>query len=197
MSILRKVKAVERLFDALDRDISAFKAESGLHCPSGCGKCCTKANIEANPLEFLPFAFHCFQDGSIYDRYEQLKGMDNPEICMNIRTMMSGADNGFCSQYKHRGLICRLFGFSARRNKYGEPNIIACGIIKDQLAEKQGLGYQLVDNSLPYSTYYYSRLAAIDSRLSQEVMPINQAIKRAFEEVMSYYAYRRPPKKVV
>jgi hypothetical protein len=37
---------------------------------------------------------------------------------------------------------------------------------------------------------YYMQLAAIDFKLANEQMQINQAIKRALELVMTYYMYR-------
>jgi len=37
---------------------------------------------------------------------------------------------------------------------------------------------------------YYMQLHAIDMDLTREFYPINEAIKRAIEVVLSYYAYR-------
>ena len=63
MAIEQKVRQVEELFDRLEKEIKAFKSETNLHCLSGCGKCCSKPNIDASPLEFLPWAFHLFLNG--------------------------------------------------------------------------------------------------------------------------------------
>ena len=63
MSIERRVQLVESLFNQLDQEIDVFQKSSGLGCVSGCGKCCTYANVEASPLEFLPWAFHLFLKG--------------------------------------------------------------------------------------------------------------------------------------
>lgn len=60
MSIESKVRLVELLFDRLENEITDFKLQTNLHCLSGCGKCCTKPDIDASPLEFLPWAFHLF-----------------------------------------------------------------------------------------------------------------------------------------
>ena len=68
MSIVRKVKAVERIFNELEEEINNFKSLTNLHCLSGCGKCCTKPDIEASPLEFLPLAFEWFKAGVAHQK---------------------------------------------------------------------------------------------------------------------------------
>jgi len=37
---------------------------------------------------------------------------------------------------------------------------------------------------------YYMRMHAIDPDLSRDFYPINQAIRKAIEAVLQYYAYR-------
>ena len=58
MSIEHKVQLVEELFGRLENEITNFKSETNLHCLTGCGQCCSKPNIDASPLEFLPWAFY-------------------------------------------------------------------------------------------------------------------------------------------
>jgi hypothetical protein len=57
MSLEEKVNLVKAVFEKLDKEIAAFQSWSGLHCKFGCGKCCTKPDIEATILEFLPFIY--------------------------------------------------------------------------------------------------------------------------------------------
>ena len=63
MSIAHKVQLVEALFDRLEKEIVVFQAQSQLNCCIGCGACCSTPEIEASPLEFLPWAFHLFLNG--------------------------------------------------------------------------------------------------------------------------------------
>ena len=63
MSIERRVQLVENLFYQLEQEIAEFEQVSGMYCVSGCGKCCTYPDVEASPLEFLPWAFHLFLNG--------------------------------------------------------------------------------------------------------------------------------------
>lgn len=196
MSIARKVRSVERLFELLDQEITAFKSETKLYCVTGCGHCCTKPDIDATPLEFLPFAFHLFLTGQAEITLEKLK-LDSSGICMIYAPLsLTDKDNGSCSEYKHRGLICRLFGYGASRDKYGELRLATCKIIK----EGQIKTYKEATNSIakglevPIFSDYYHKLAQIDFRLGNTIVPINKAIELAIEEVLHHYAYRPLPR---
>ena len=169
--------------------MKSFQKWSSLGCKSGCGKCCFKADIEATVLEFLPFAHHLFEQNVAYDWLEKLK-VRGDTICAILEPTKAGA--GLCSEYPYRGLICRLFGFSARTDKYGKREFVTCQVIKTEQSE----GYQKtvdgirLDASVPVMNQYYMRLHAIDRDLTRDFYPINEAIKRAIETVLHYYAYR-------
>jgi Fe-S-cluster containining protein len=184
-----KVKAVEEVFDNLDKEIGSFQQWSGLHCGWGCGKCCFKADIEATILEFLPFAAHLHREGKAFEWLEKLK-VNESSICLILNPTQHGA--GLCSEYKHRGLICRLFGYSARTNKYGAKELVTCQVIKSE----QGTNFEVAASKVaqgaevPVMNQYYMRLHAIDHELTREFFPINEAIKRAIEVILHYYAYQ-------
>jgi uncharacterized protein len=189
MSIEEKVKQVEFVFEKLDFEISQFQKNTTLHCKFGCGKCCFKPDIEATTLEFLPFAYHLYQQNLAETWLEKLQ-VNTSTLCVILNSNQSGA--GLCSQYKHRGLICRLFGFSARTNKYSKRELITCQLIKteqkqwfDEAEMKIGQGLEV-----PIMSNYYMQLHAIDFELTREFYPINKAISKAIETVLQYYAYR-------
>jgi hypothetical protein len=99
---------------------------------------------------------------------------------------------GMCTQYEHRGLICRLFGFSARTNKYAKREFITCQTIKTGQPEAYDDTVRAVESGsvIPVINQHYMRLHAIDADLAQEFYPINEAIRHAIETVLHYYAYR-------
>ena len=184
-----KVQEVETVFNKLDQEIASFQSWSGLHCKFGCGKCCFKPDIEATILEFLPFAHYLYKQGKAFDWLEKLKSNDS-DICQILNPTQSGA--GLCSEYPHRGLICRLFGYSARTNKYSERELVTCQIIKSEQSENYN---QALDNiaqgkHVPMMNQYYMQLHAIDIDLTRDFYPINKAIRKAIETVLHYYAYR-------
>jgi hypothetical protein len=55
----------------------------------------------------------------------------------------------------------------------------------DQSIEKIDGGLEV-----PVMNQFYMQLHAIDYDLTQKQYPINEAIRRAIEEVLQYYSYR-------
>lgn len=190
MSIERKVQLVENLFSKLEQETAQFAQSSGLSCVSGCGKCCTYPNVEASPIEFLPWAFHLFLNGEAEKTIIQLKKTQS--LTCFIYKPLSLINQGRCSNYKYRGLICRLFGFAANTDKYGNLRLATCKIIKEGQAENYNSTAQSISKGLyvPVFTEYYMQLNQIDCYLGNIILPINKALKLALEEVLQHYAYR-------
>jgi uncharacterized protein len=188
MEMEEKIRAVEALFEKLDEHIASFQNTSGLHCKWGCGKCCYKPDIEATVLEFLPFAHYLYRNDLAFEWLEKLS--EQQETCFILNPLQSGA--GMCSQYRHRGLICRLFGYSARTNKYGTKELVTCQIIKSEQEQSYNDATKSIINGIdvPVMSNYYMQLHAIDYNLAQQFFPINEAIKRSIEAILHYYAYR-------
>lgn len=180
---------VEAVFDKLDGEIAAFQSATTLHCAWGCGKCCFKADIEATTLEFLPFALHLYRQSLATEWLERLQTTQST-ICLILNP--TSRSQGLCSEYKHRGLICRLFGYSARTNKHGEKELVTCQVIKTEQTDAFRKTETMIAGGLPVPvmSQYYFQLMAIDQDLTKEFYPINVAIRKAIETVLHYYAYR-------
>lgn len=193
MSIERKVQLVEDLFHQLEQETTAFAKVSGMSCVSGCGKCCTYPDVEASPLEFLPWAFHLFLNGEAENTLLKLKEK-NSSTCL-IYQPLSIIDQGSCSNYKYRGLICRLFGSAASTDKYGKLRLATCKIIKEGQTDAYNSNLEALSKglSVPIFSTYYMQLNQIDFHLGNIILPINKALKIAIEEVLHYYAYRPFP----
>lgn len=189
LSIPEKVQAVEEVFKALDEHIASFQASTHLHCKFGCGKCCFKSDIEATAIEFLPFAYSLYKQDLAFDWLMKLRDNKDP-LCLILNP--TSDKQGLCSEYAYRGLICRLFGYSARTNKYGKKELVTCQIIKtEQSADFKSAEAMIAEGTeVPVMSAYYMKLRSIDQQLAQDFYPINEAIKRAIETVLHYYAYR-------
>lgn len=189
MSLIQKVQAIEEVFMHLDQEMGKFQAWSTLGCKLGCGKCCYKPDIEATVLEFLPFAHYLYDHDQAFDWLNKIQE-NQSNICLIFEPTKPGG--GSCSQYPYRGLICRLFGFSARTDKYGQRELVTCQIIKAEQADAFAETVKKIQSggSVPVMNHYYMRLHAIDGDLARDFYPINEAIKRAIETVLHYYAYR-------
>lgn len=192
MSIERRVQLVEALFHQLEEETAQFQEESGIGCAAGCGKCCTYPDIEASPIEFLPWAFHLFLNGEAEKMLDTLNKTDSL-TCLIFKP--SSSVQGRCTNYKYRGLICRLFGFAANTDKYGNLRLATCKIIKEGQADKYNSTAEAITKGLyvPVFTEYYMQLNQIDFNLGNIMLPVNKALKMALEEVLQYYAYRPFP----
>ena len=193
MSIAQKVIKIEALFGELDSEINAFQTSTQLKCLPGCGRCCTHNEVDASPLEFLPWAYQLYLKGETTQVLEALSEKTN-NICHNYNLIGLLEDGkGSCGTYHFRGLICRLFGYAANTDKYGKLRLATCKIIK----EDQALAFQDAENMItkglpiPVFTHYYMRLSQIDQHLGNTIVPINKALKIAIEEVLHYYMYRK------
>lgn len=195
MSIESKVRQVELLFERLDGEISKFQVQTSLSCIAGCGKCCTTPDIDASPLEFLPWAFHLFLNGEAEKTLIELKNTTNPLCHIYQPLSLLNTHSGRCGNYKYRGLICRLFGYASSRDKMGQLRLATCIIIKEGQNSRYKNAEEAIKNGLyvPVFTDYYMNLNQIDFYLGNTILPINQALKIAIEEVLNYYIYRPLP----
>lgn len=190
MNLFEKSEAVRKLFQELDEESKQFHAESGMSCISGCGFCCANPEIPASPLEFLPLAFDLFEKGIAEEIANQLALQDKLGNCIVYRSQNEDETKGFCGNYTNRGLICRLFGSSARKTKYGQKELITCKILKAEKKEAYTLTSSQINMGMeiPVATGMYTRLADVDEYLANQY-PVNQAILMALELVLRYKFY--------
>ena len=192
MNLQEKSLEVRKVFEELDIDIKAFLEASKLTCISGCGFCCSNPKVSASVFEFLPLAFDLYEKGKTEKALELLEGESENRYCIIYKSASPDNSTGFCSDYSNRGLICRLFSSSSRKNKEGKKEIITCKKIK----EKKEIFFEKASKDInesmpiPSSSTTYSKLYNIDFLLTSEQLPINKAIKKAIEAVLTYKYYQ-------
>ena len=179
----------------LELEIIEFQDKSTLRCVAGCGKCYANPEINASPLEFLPWAFYLFLNGKAETVLSVLFKTDISTCYIFNPLSLLEINRGNCSNYQYRGLICRLFGFGANKDKYERYRLSTCKIIKDGQKEAfESTSIAINDGlAVPIFTDYYMRLSQIDFRLGNIILPINKALIFAIQEVLQYYAYRPMP----
>jgi Fe-S-cluster containining protein len=180
------IKSVTRIFREADLHIATFQFQSKLSCAPNCGWCCTKSNIEATVLEFLPAAYNLYLSGQFNTILDSIENKTDT-LCVFYNPF---SDEGFCSYYHTRGLVCRLFGFSKKTDKTGAHTLVTCKPIK------QLINFKNMQNILPDApemSEYYLRLYGIDPSLAIHYLPINQSIKKALEIVLLHFQYKKKP----
>jgi Fe-S-cluster containining protein len=185
--MLDKIRKVERLFKKLDQESEKFGKQSKLRCLTNCNLCCLKEGLEANVLEFLPLANYLVKN-NLHE--EALKLLDtNPEHCINLAKSQDPGKTAGCSIYTQRGLICRLFGFSAVRDKNSKLAIYTCVHIKNNFPQEFATATTKINGgmSIPVVSDFYYQLYFIDNQLANDYNPINISIRKAIEKVAYYY----------
>ena len=196
MNLLEKSKAIETLFGELEAQSKQFHAEAGMGCISGCGFCCSNPEVPASALEFLPLAFDLYDKGQAEELAAQLAATQSKGVCVVYRAQSPDLSKGFCGNYTKRGLICRVFGASARMNtKTNQKELITCKQLKSERPEAfQAVSARInADLDIPLAPAYYTRLKDIDEALTV-LQPVNEAILLALELVLRYRFYEEEDK---
>jgi len=192
MNIESKIRAVERLFKILEKDINELQAETGIHCLENCIKCCTTPRIEATVLEFYPLAYHLFKTGQTKGVLAKIEQVNDPTICPALNYLNIDGTKPGCTQYKYRGLICRLFTYNYGTDKYGVRRINTCKTIKLEQPLQVDTANKILQTKTigPRASNYYSQLQVIDFNEAKRLYPIGSAIKIAIETILTTFYYR-------
>ena len=190
LNLEEKSLAVLKVFKELEDEAREFTSKSGLTCVTGCGACCANPQIPASPLEFLPLAFDFYNKGIAESILTLLETGDDEGNCIVYRAHPTNEKSGYCTNYLNRGMICRLFGASARKNKYGSKDIIICKTLKEGKKEFFEEATKRINSDLPIpnASKYYMFLDEIDDSLTKQ-MSINKAITFALELVLRFKFY--------
>lgn len=184
MNLTAKIRATTRIFNEADRQVAKFRGSSGLGCVQGCHMCCLNPNIHTTVMEFLPLAAQLVDSGrheAILARIES----GNDRTCV-VFNPFSGP--GSCSMYEQRGLICRLFGFTARTTREGAPQLVTCEPIRQRMEKTPEM---ITVAMAPQMSVYYMKLFGIDPYLSVRYLPINESIEQAVHLVAMGTKFRK------
>lgn len=185
--MLHKIRQVEQVFKQLDKQTEKFGKQSNLKCLTNCNLCCLKKNLEANVLEFLPLAFYLVKNNLHEAALEMIA--NNPEHCINLAKSQVPGHTAGCSNYEHRGMVCRLFGFSGIKDKNSKLAIYTCSHMKNEypLEFKSALDRINSGLEIPMVTDFYYQIYFIDTYLANDYNPINISIQKAIEKAAYYF----------
>ncbi len=174
---------ITSFFAECDARIIQFQNHYAIRCLPGCGTCCEYPSIRASILEFIPLACKLWDTGRAEQVYRELNAAVT--ICPFYIDFPDGPVKGRCSEYAHRGLICRIFGFMSVR-EHGSFRFSSCAFIKQLHKETLGgISSDILGQCLPTASELRKKFAAIDPELARPEFHIVMAIKRAVEYVYS------------
>ena len=176
-----------------DRMTKATILATGLRCPDRCGKCCRNRKVWATVLECLPLAEYFYSIGDeekiLAETEDRIR--DDDAGCILYRPDMANRDNGRCSTYPFRPLVCRLFGIAYRRNKSNEKELSLCKVIKERHSEFRAPRTPKEGKAIDTPVYQdcFITVASLHPGLGYRSFLINSAIKQAVEYL--YWKYPR------
>ncbi|MBN1897299.1 MAG: YkgJ family cysteine cluster protein [Spirochaetes bacterium] len=179
-------KKVHKIYSQLDRQIESFKRATGLECLDPCGQCCLNPHVEATILEMLPLSLHLLGTGQAEFWLDRIYERESNTKCIFFQNSPDTPHHGQCLFYNKRALICRLFNFSAIKNKKDRWLLVSCKRLKDSSSEKVIKAQEMIDNGLdvPKMNIYAMRIFNINVHLGSKYYPINMAFKIALETVL-------------
>ena len=178
------------LYEDIDRQTLNFARQTGLHCKPSCGACCENPNIETTLPEVLPLAVYLWSRSQAKHTLEIIQSNKSGGICVFYHPFADAKGQGGCRVYAYRPGLCRLFGFSMRCDKHGEPLLMTCKIIKESQAHAYCQAQQL-HHGAPLLSDHFLRVFNIDPVGGQKFLWINQAVGLALEKVGFYMALEK------
>lgn len=184
--VTARIRHVRRIYADVDREMRGFRKAAGLGCPGRCGHCCANSNVETTVLEMLPLAQELLRRGEAERWCQEADTKDFPGQCVFYAPDENSPDQGRCRVYAWRPLICRMFGFTGNRDKYGRLRLVACRVMK-QLSPhllEEALGSVDAGKSRPpVMADFVMRASMVDPELSKDSLGINEAFQKAVERL--------------
>ena len=181
----RVVTDVQSLFDRIDRQTQKFADQTGLKCRKGCGACCENPEIETTVAELLPLAVYLWSMDLGEDTLQATRSKASQSVCVFYKPDPVIKGHGCCGIYPYRPGLCRFFGFSARKDKYGKAELVTCKIIKDSQPDvcKRVQAELQKGMEAPLLTELGHLVCGLDPVHGREQLPINQAIALSLQKV--------------
>jgi Fe-S-cluster containining protein len=171
---------LQKLFEDMSSEFSQFQKKAGLLCPEGCGRCCVNPEIEASPLEFIPWALHIYDQGQLEEWLDKLEN-NQQEICL-LYLSGSSEGKGSCSFYPWRPSVCRMFGVAGTLNKRREINLSICRYLKLEHPDWE----KTPTEGAPLMADHSLALSSLDPQLMTKKVPLNEAMKIALHKIALY-----------
>ncbi len=175
---------VLEVYRILDEAVAGFVARTGLSCPEGCGHCCSSEKVEATVLECIPLAFELFRTMQAELILKRLQKNEDEKRCVLYRPDFTEAGLWGCTQYRHRVVVCRLFGFAGNPDRQGIPRLAMCRIMKEKTGTQEA-SILLDDQTSPMPLFVDAglRITSLHPGSGTVRMPINAALREALLKV--------------
>jgi len=194
--------AVNKIYQDLEGKQAIFIKETGIHCPAGCGDCCTRFEPDILPVEAEFLAMQMLQKEGVDPaaeivRMENLSEQFSQGVCpmqqYNValsvtteRAAIAPAIAGACTVYSGRPLVCRIFGFASYADKTGNPVYVPCKLMTQTEESLQGTSKILA----PIATAYGTRMESLRPQDAVQRLFLRKALVRAFQKIGMMFSFK-------
>jgi Fe-S-cluster containining protein len=176
-----------KIYQEMSDSFSFYQSSVGLNCLPSCGRCCMNPEIEASLHEMIPMALVIFKSGKCNEWIDKLTLAKN-SLCLALIPGEKEGE-GKCGYYQERPSLCRMFGVAGYINKHHKVSVSICKYIKEA-HQFTNFPTHHKEDEIPIMSDWSLKLMALDPRLNQDKMPINNALLLALEKVALYAQYR-------
>ena len=192
LSKQKQVKTLLKLYKEADEEVERFRRATYLRCLPHCGECCRTACVAVSILEMQPVAAYLWQRGQ-HEKWLKKVDPDNDGATCIFYSPQLLPNGGHCYIYLFRPLLCRLFGFSLRKDKYEKPELMICRRVKASFPYEFQRAQDMVTKRLraPVPSDYFMKAYSLSSDFIKQTMNINLAFKKAMEIIGFYSEFSR------
>lgn len=187
------VKDLMVFYDRLEVEINVARKSCSFYCIEGCGACCysPSKNLEVTLFEAIPMAMALIERGEHEEVLQFLEDGDCGERpCLFYVKSTPDGKMGSCTNYENRPLICRLFGSSVKNMSTESRVPIVCKQLKIMhFDDKKKLSS--LRELLPLAALTSAKARAFNPSLSTELLPLNEAVKRALYYLLMRMDYAK------
>lgn len=180
------------IYQQVDQALALLRRKSGLKCVPGCGKCCRHVYAEVSMLEMMPLASVLLRRKRVDLWLKKLSSLPEEGRCIFYQGNPAVNTNGRCRIYPLRPLICRLFGFAARKKKNG-AQILICARMKEfypiETAQANNLAQQ--GQNVTYVDRRREQLAQIDESGGRVLGSLPHVLYKAIMRLGLYQQMKR------
>lgn len=184
-----RLESVAYVYKRADAAVERFIKTSKVSCPFGCGSCCESFVPDILPVEALYLATFIAASDKASAYTLAASGMHaRKRSDGRVGCPLYNDDSPYhCTVYEARPLVCRMFAFSAVRDKLGNPAFSVCRLGLSDSGIRFASGQKLVEafgNEPPVMAYMGSELASIDPDSAGNRAPLPKALREAIIRVL-------------
>lgn len=188
MELVELAQTISLKYAEVSKVFNEFQQKTNLLCPEGCGKCCFKPDIACAPYELLPLALYLLKTNRAEIFLEKATQAQN-DRCILLEISDEEKGKGRCSEYQFRPFICRAFGVSARHGKKDNIDYSICRVLKEN--DSFAPQFSFTQEEIPFIEIWKKQLEALDPRLAEKEIPINQGLVILLEKVLLWDSLRQ------